>query len=106
MKTRELQYHMHDGRTAFRFELAGHLSHEGACRPDQNWRSVSSVIGGHTLIVHMTFVTGFDQEGRALIVRWNRDGAQLIDQSKLRASWPNRYLVSPNLGRRSRPGPP
>ena len=69
MKTRELQYYMHDGPTAFRFELAGNLNHEGVWQLDQDWRTVSAVIGDRTLIVDMTFVTGVDQEGRALIVR-------------------------------------
>jgi hypothetical protein len=80
--------------TAFRLELAGNLNRQGVCRLDHDWRSVSSVIGDRTLIIDMTFVTGIDQEGRALIVRWNREGAQLIANSKA-----SRALAESILGR-------
>ena len=73
---------MHDGPTAFRFELAGNLNHEDARRLDQAWRTASSVIGDRRLIVDMTFVTGVDERGRALITRWHREGARLIANSK------------------------
>jgi hypothetical protein len=82
MKNQALQYYMHDGPTAFRFELAGSLNHEDARRLDQAWRTASSVIGHRRLIVDMTFVTGVDAQGRALITRWHRGGAQLIANSK------------------------
>src|SRR5260370_34805221 len=82
MKTQALRYYMHDGPTAFRFELAGDLNHEGARRLDQDWRTASSLIGDRRLIVDMTFVTGVDEKGRALITRWHREGARLIANSK------------------------
>jgi hypothetical protein len=82
MKHQALQYYMHDGLTAFRFELAGNLNHEGARRLDQDWLTASSVIGNRRLIVDMTFIAGVDEHGRALIIRWNREGAQLIANSK------------------------
>ena len=73
---------MHDGSTAFRFELAGDLNHEGARRLDQAWLTASSVIGDRGLIVDITFVTGVDEHGQALIARWHREGAQVIARSK------------------------
>ena len=82
MKNQVLQYYMHDGPTAFRFELAGNLNQEGARRLDQDWRTASSAIGDRRLIVDMTFVTNVDESGRALLVRWHRDGARLIANSK------------------------
>jgi hypothetical protein len=81
MKNQALQYYMHDGSTAFRFELAGNLNNEGAHKLDQAWRTASSVIGDRRLIVDMTFVTCVDAQGRALIARWHREGAQLIANS-------------------------
>jgi hypothetical protein len=81
VKTQALQYYMHDGPTAFRFELAGHLNREGACRLDQDWRTASSALGERRLIVDMTFVTGVDEQARALLSRWHRDGARLIANS-------------------------
>jgi ABC-type transporter Mla MlaB component len=82
MKNQTLQYYMHDGPTAFQFELAGELNHEGAHRLDQDWRTASSVIGDRSLIVDMTFVTSVDERGRALLARWHRAGARLIASSK------------------------
>jgi len=82
MKNMALQYLMHDGPTAFRFELAGNLNDDGARRLDRDWRTASPEIGGRRLIVDMTFVTGADEQGRALINRWHREGARLIASSK------------------------
>jgi ABC-type transporter Mla MlaB component len=82
MKNQTLQYYMHDGPSAFRFELAGDLDEEGARQLDQDWRTASSVIDGRTLIVDMTFVTNVDAAGKALLARWQRDGAQIVAKSK------------------------
>jgi len=72
---------MHDGPTAFRFELAGDLNREGARRLNQDWHTASSALGDRRLIVDMTFVTGVDDQARALITRWHREGARLIANS-------------------------
>jgi hypothetical protein len=77
-----LQYYMHDGSSAFRFELAGDLTGEGARRLEHDWRSASSVIGHRDLIVDITFMTGADEEGRALLVRWRSNGARIVATSK------------------------
>jgi hypothetical protein len=93
MKNQGLQYYMHYGPTAFRFELAGNLDYESAYRLDQDWRTASSAIGDRRLVVDMTFVTGADQQGRALIIRWHREGARLVANSK-----PSRALAESILG--------
>jgi hypothetical protein len=46
--------------------LAGNLNDDGARRLDQEWRTASSAIGDRRLIVDITFVTGADEQGRAL----------------------------------------
>ena len=81
MKNQALRYYMHDGPTAFRFELAGELNREDARRLDQDWRTASSVIGDRRLNVDITFVTGVDQQGSALLARWYREGARIIANS-------------------------
>jgi hypothetical protein len=81
MKNQALRYYMHDGSSAFRFELAGDLSSDGARRLEHDWLTASSVIGHRTLIVDITFVTSAGEEGRALLARWHADGAQLIAKS-------------------------
>jgi hypothetical protein len=81
MKNQELQRYMHDGPTAFRIELAGIINHEAARRLDQDWRTASSAIGDRSLIVDINYVTGVDQHGRALLIRWHRDGARLVANS-------------------------
>jgi hypothetical protein len=83
MKSQTLQYYMHDGPSAFRFELAGDLSNEAARDLDQAWRTASSMIGDRALVVDMTFVTGAERDGRSLLARWYAEGAQLIAKSKV-----------------------
>ena len=81
MKPNALQYYMHDGPTAFRFELSGDLSREGVHRLNQDWNTASSALGDRRLIVDMTFVTSVDEHARTLIARWHREGARLIANS-------------------------
>src|ERR1700681_149515 len=83
MKSQTLQYYMHDGPSAFRFELAGNLNNEAARDLDQAWRTASSMIGDRALVVDMTFVTGAETEGRSLLARWYAEGTQLIARSKV-----------------------
>jgi ABC-type transporter Mla MlaB component len=78
MKTRALQYYMHDGPSAFRFELSGELDRQGASRLDQDWRTASSTLGDRRLVVDMTFLTSVDEAGRALLVGWHRGGAHIV----------------------------
>src|SRR5271163_827052 len=81
MKIQAPQYYMHDGPTAFRFELEGDLNDEGARRLEQDWRTASSVVGDRLLIVDITFVTSAAKEARILLARWHASGARLIANS-------------------------
>ncbi len=83
MRSQKLQYYMHDGPSAFRFELSGELNNEAASDLDQAWRTASSMIGERSLVVDMTFITGAEREGRSLLARWYAEGAQLIARSKV-----------------------
>ncbi len=83
MKSQTLQYYMHDGPSAFRFELAGDLNNDAARDLDHAWRTASSVIGDRALVVDMTFVTGAGKDGRSLLARWYAEGAKLIAKSKV-----------------------
>src|ERR1700676_3697359 len=83
MKSQTLQYYMHDGPSAFRFELAGDLNNEAARELDQAWRTASAVIGDRALVIDLTFVTGAGKDGRTLLARWYAEGAQLIAKSKV-----------------------
>jgi hypothetical protein len=89
-----LQYFMHYGPAAFRFELAGELDTEGAHRLERDWLSASSVIGEHALIVDLTFVTGAGKEGCTLLARWYAAGARFVAQSKV-----SRKMVEAITGR-------
>ncbi len=82
MKSQTLQYYMHDGPSAFRFELAGSLDSEGARELEQAWRTASAVIGDRALVIDMTFVTGAGREARSLLARWHAEGAHLIARTK------------------------
>lgn len=95
MKSQTLQYYMHDGPSAFRFELAGNLNNEAARDLDQAWRTASSMIGDRALVVDMTFVTGAEREGRSLLARWYAEGAQLIARSKVSRALAEAIVGSP-----------
>jgi len=95
MTNQTLRYYMHDGPSAFRFELAGFLDQEGARQLEEDWRTASSVARGRTLIVDMTFVTGLDESASALIARWHREGAEIVAKSNLSAE-----LAEEAIGRR------
>ena len=82
MKASALQYYMHDGPTAFCFELAGHLDYEGTRRLEQDWRTASSTLGDRRRIIDMTLVTSVDEQGHALVTRWHLEGAWFIANSK------------------------
>jgi hypothetical protein len=71
-------YYMHDGSTAFSFELAGDLSDEGARELEQAWRTATSVIGEKELLIDLSYVTGFDEAGHELLNKWHAHGARLV----------------------------
>jgi hypothetical protein len=95
MKSQKLQYYMHDGPSAFRFERAGNLNNEAALDLDQAWRTASSMIGDRALVVDMTFVTGAEGDGRSRLSRWYAEGAQLIARSKVSRALAEAILGQP-----------
>lgn len=77
----DFRYYVHDGPTAFSFELAGRLSDDRARELRRIWRTASSMIGNRSLIVDLSYVTGVDVAGRELLREWHERGAQLVAQS-------------------------
>jgi ABC-type transporter Mla MlaB component len=71
-------YYMHDGSTAFSFELAGDLSDEGARELEQAWRTATSVIGEKELLIDLSYVSGIDEAGCELLNKWHAHGARLV----------------------------
>lgn len=82
MKSQTLQYYMHDGPSAFRFELAGDLDNAGARELEQAWRTASAVIGDRSLVIDMTFVSSVEKDACLLLARWHAGGAHLIARTK------------------------
>jgi hypothetical protein len=78
----DFRYYMHDGTTAFSFELAGRLSEDSARELQHTWRTASSLIGERTLIVDLSYVTGIDAGGQKLLRGWHDRGAQLVAKSQ------------------------
>ena len=72
------RYFMHEGPTAFRFELAGTLNAIDAARIEKDWRAASSLLRNRTLIIDMSFVTAMDEQVRKLFRSWHRLGAQFV----------------------------
>jgi hypothetical protein len=82
MRTQALNYYLHDGPVAFRFELTGPMTGEGARSIEQVWWTAGSLIGDRRPIIDMTFVTSVDDQGRALLTRWHNEGAQFVANTK------------------------
>jgi hypothetical protein len=82
MKSPTLQYYMHDGPAAFRFELAGELGSDGARELEQAWRTASAVIGERALVIDMTFLTGVEEDARLLLARWHAEGAHFVARTE------------------------
>src|SRR5215510_4015221 len=78
-----LSYYMHDEAAAFRFRLAGDLSHSGTADLDQARQTASSVLGGRSLVVDLTGIVSIDTAGRQLIEKWRRLGAQFVVTTSL-----------------------
>ncbi len=77
-----MRYYMHDGPSAFRFELAGDLDANDAGRLERDWRTASSTADSRTLIIDMSFVTGIDETARGLFRRWHAEGAEFAAGSE------------------------
>lgn len=71
-------YYMHDGPSAFRFEVAGVLSAKAARELEQAWRAASSIMNGRSVIVDLSYVTEADEAGLSLLRDWHERGAQFI----------------------------
>ena len=82
MKSQTLQYYMHDGPAAFRFELAGALGNEGDRELEQAWRTASAVIGERALVIDMTFLTSVEGGARSLLARWHAEGAHFVARTQ------------------------
>ena len=77
-----LDYYLHDGPTEFRIEVVGTIDDEGARRLEQVWRTAGSLIGERRPIFDISLVTSIDEQGRALLLGWHREGARLIANSR------------------------
>jgi hypothetical protein len=79
--TERLQYYMHDEPDAFRFELSGSLSGDGAESVYHAWRTALSIIGQRPLTIDMTYIADADDRGGALLVLWHQQGARIVAAS-------------------------
>jgi len=93
MKQQGLQYYIHDGPDALRIQLMGVISEGDTRRIEQVWHTASSSIFGRSPIIDITFVTGLDAAGRAMLLQWRQAGAHFIADSKA-----SRMLAGASLG--------
>jgi hypothetical protein len=77
-----LQYSIHDGSAAMRFELAGSLSAYGVQSVRYAWQTALSVIGDRPLVIDITRVSEAEDDGRGLLLRWLHCGATIIAESR------------------------
>ena len=78
MGTEQLQYYIHDESDAFRLELSGNLSGDGAQSVYLAWRTGLSIVGERPVIVDITFVNEADDRGRVLLNLWQSTGARIV----------------------------
>src|SRR5205085_1792676 len=65
-----IQYYMHDEPDAFRLELSGALAGDGAQDVYHAWKTALSIVGARPFIVDLSYVSGIDDYGRALVQLW------------------------------------
>jgi anti-anti-sigma regulatory factor len=82
MSENGLTYYIHDGAAAFRFELAGTLSHRGAAELEQVRQTAASIFGGRFLVVDLTGIESVDAAGHELLEKWHGLGAQFVVSSR------------------------
>jgi hypothetical protein len=99
-----LQYYLHDEPDAFRLELSGSLSGEGARSVYQAWRTALSIIGLSPVIVDITYVADADQRGRALLGLWRRRHARILAGSPQSRALAQEILSEPFPEPPARPG--
>jgi hypothetical protein len=102
--TKSLQYYLHDEPDAFRLELSGSLSGEGARSVYQAWRTALSIIGLRPVIVDITYVVDADERGRALLGLWRRRQARIVAGSPQSRALAEAILAEPYPEPPVRPG--
>lgn len=81
MKSEQLDYYIHDESDAFRLELSGSLSGDGAQSAYQAWHTALSVVGRRPVVVDITCLMEMDERGRALLNLWQSTGARIVTRS-------------------------
>ena len=81
MTSELLQYYVHDEPDAFRIELSGSLSGDGAGSVYHAWRTALSIIGLRPTVIDITYVANVDDRGRRLLRLWRRHQARIVAAS-------------------------
>jgi len=80
-RRRYLDYYIHDGSHALRFELAGWLSKDTASDLEQAWRTASCMIGERRVVFDLTRLAGIDRSGQKMLSEWSCRSALLVATS-------------------------
>jgi hypothetical protein len=75
-------YYIHDRPTAFLFKLVGALAGAAAAELEQCWLTALSTMEGRAFVVDIDDLTGVDETGRELLLRWRSHGAQFLAKSE------------------------
>jgi hypothetical protein len=75
-------YYIHDRPSAFRFKLVGVLAGAAAAELEQCWLTASSTMEGRAFVADIDDLTGVDDTGRELLLRWRNKGAQFLAKSE------------------------
>jgi hypothetical protein len=83
MNHNQLEYYIHDNRSAFRLKLAGSLGGAGVKSVHDAWRTALSTLRGRPVIADISLVTAFDTEGHELLMLWHEAGVHIVGPSPL-----------------------
>lgn len=81
MQGEALEYYIHDGSDALRFQLSGSLIGRGAESVHNAWQTALSIVGDRAVIADIRRVVEVDDRGRELLGLWNRHGVRIIRQA-------------------------
>lgn len=80
--------YLHDEASVMRFKVQGALVGSCVTELESSCRTAASVLRGKTLVLDLTGVTSIDEAGRELLARMQREGPQLITESRVGGSIP------------------
>ncbi|HKE27600.1 MAG TPA: hypothetical protein VKB88_34835 [Bryobacteraceae bacterium] len=89
---RPLQYFIHHDSDALRMEISGTLAGRAAEQAYDSWRRETLTAGREPLVIDISYVTGIDTRGQAVLRAWRGFGARIVTSSYMATPLPSLFL--------------